>query len=95
MPGDSTKPVEVVFSFPALFPPVGDARWGGVPRDRQSKLRSSLRITVDGAVVLERAVATPVPNASVIAFGQNPAGGSLVSSVFTGRLLLVARQPLP
>ncbi len=94
VPANSTKPVEVMFSFPGLYPPVGDARWGDVPVAKQIMLRSSLIIKVNGTVVLESGVTAPVPNVSAITFGQNPAGGSLVSWAFTGRLLLVSRLPL-
>lgn len=90
----STQPVEIVFSFPALYPPTGDPRWGDVPRGSQEQMRTQLKITVNGAVALRQTVAAPLPRWSLIHFGENPVGGSLVSAAFTGRLLLVSRLPL-
>lgn len=91
-PGDVTK--EIVIRFPALFPPVGDPRWGEVPRAVQQIRRSHLTILVDDRVVLDREVKpTRVPSGPV-AIGENPVGGSLVGPAFTGRLLQVTRLPL-
>lgn len=90
----SDAPTEVVFNFPALFPPVGAARWGGVPVATQQALRTHLTILVNGRKVFEREVPdTGAPNTPV-EFGANPAGGSWVTDRFSGRLVQGMRLPL-
>ena len=85
---------EIIYHFPALYPPVGDPRWGDVPRATQEARRSRLTIVVNGKVVFDRAVsATQAPSAPV-AFGQNPVGGSWVSGKFSGRVVQGMRLPL-
>lgn len=91
---DSLNPVEIIFSFPALYPVEGDPRWGKVPRDEQGRLRSHLAVRVNEMIVLEKVSPVAPPRVVDFAFGMNPAGGSLVNSVFTGRLLQVTRVPL-
>jgi len=90
----SDMPTEIVLHLPALYPPVGDPRWGAVPRDVQVARRSRMALLLNGRVVLEREVReTPVPPAPV-AFGKNPVGGSWVGEKFTGRLIQGMRLPL-
>lgn len=83
----SDVPAEVVIHFPALYPPVGDPRWGKVERVRQEARRSRLTMLLNGRVVLDREVGdTDVPPVPV-AFGENPVGGSLVTHKFSGLLV--------
>jgi hypothetical protein len=92
IPSDTST--EFVFEFPALFPPVGDPRWGAVPREKQQMLRSHLTIRVNGRVVMEREVKDTGAPSRPVAFGRNPAGGSWVTSAFSGRLVQGMRLPL-
>jgi hypothetical protein len=94
LPVDRTKPAEISYSFPVLYPPVGDPRWGDMPAARQEMLRTWLRISVNGAVVVDRKVVAPVPLQPTVAYGRNPAGGSVVTAEFTGQVLQVSREPL-
>ena len=80
-------PAEVIFHFPALYPPVGDSRWGSIDRVRQEARRSRLTILLNGKVVLDREVQDPHAPAGPVSFGENPVGGSLVTPRFTGRLV--------
>jgi len=91
---DRTKPVSLTYAYPVLFPSPGDPRWGDVPVFVQKKLRSSLRITVNDAVVVDREVTAPIPRQPTVAYGKNPAGGSVVAAEFTGKVLQVSREPL-
>jgi len=85
---------EIVFHFPALYPPVGDARWGAVPRAEQEARRARVTILLNGRVVLDQeAKATAAPSSPVV-FGKNPVGGSWVGERFTGRLMQGMRLPL-
>jgi hypothetical protein len=94
MPVDRAKPVEIIYSFPVFYPPVGDPRWGGVPAAMQEKLRAWLQISVNGAVVVDRKVVAPIPLQPMMAYGKNPAGGSVVTAEFTGKVLQVSHEPL-
>lgn len=91
---DRTKPVNLTYAFPVLFPPPGDPRWGEVPAVAQEKLRTWLQITVNDAVVVDRGVAAPIPRQPTVAYGKNPAGGSVVAAEFKGQVLQVSREPL-
>lgn len=91
-PGE--QPTDVVFSFPALFPPVGDPHWGGVPPAVQAARRSQLKIEVNGRVVLQREMGAVALPSTPIAIGKNPAGGSLVYDKFSGRVMQAGRLPL-
>ncbi|HVT73218.1 MAG TPA: hypothetical protein VHD61_08785 [Lacunisphaera sp.] len=84
----------VEFRFPALYPPPGDGRWGGMPRTGQESRRSHLTILVGGRVVLDREVRDNGTPAAPVAFGRNPVGGTWVGEKFSGRLVQVARLPL-
>jgi hypothetical protein len=88
------QPVEIVFSFPAFFPPPGSFRSKGVLRTVQEARRQRLQIKVDGRLVLEREVNAPLPGRLDIYYGRNPVGGSLVYPVFTGEVLQATRLPL-
>jgi hypothetical protein len=94
VPASSDQPVEIVFDLPALFPPRADARWGAVPIEAQTAAQSRFRIRVDGAVVLDRNLASRIPRLDSLHLGENPIGGSLVSSLFTGKILQRGRLPL-
>lgn len=85
---------EIIFHFPALYPPVGDARWGDVPRAIQEARRSRLTILVNDRVVLDQEVRDNGTPSSPMVFGQNPVGGSLVGGKFTGRMGRILRLPL-
>lgn len=91
---EAGKPVEVVFELPLLYPAPGDVRWDGIPSEVQKHCRSTVRILLNGKVVLEEPVQAPVPRIVAPNFGRNPLGGSWVSIAFTGEILQVARLPL-
>jgi len=93
VPAPSTRDTEIVFAFPALFPPVGDPRWGTVPAAEQEALRSQITLSVNGRVVLQRRVEAPPPKMAPVHFAENPVGGSYVTSAFTGQMQ-VTRRPL-
>ncbi|HEX7631008.1 MAG TPA: hypothetical protein VF388_02660, partial [Lacunisphaera sp.] len=92
---DRTKPAEIVYSFPVFYPPPGDPRWGATPAAEQERWRSWLQITVNGKVVVDRQVVAPIPRQPTVAYGKNPAGGSVVTAEFLGHVLHATRQPLP
>lgn len=90
----SDSATEIIFHFPALYPPVGDPRWGKVSLAAQEARRSRLTILVNGRVVLDQEVKpTGAPSAPVF-LGRNSVGGSWVTNKFTGRLLQGMRLPL-
>ncbi|HVT73219.1 MAG TPA: hypothetical protein VHD61_08790 [Lacunisphaera sp.] len=88
----SDAPALVVVHFPALYPPVGDARWAGVERALQEARRSQVSILVNGKVVLNRAAPDTGAPSAPVAFGENPVGGSLVLPRFSGRLQAGTRR---
>lgn len=90
---DSTQPVEILLSGPALFPAPGAAAWKGVAAETMATTLGRLRAWVDGALVLDQPAPTQEPRREPVAYGRNPVGGSLVSDVFTGKLLQVSRLP--
>lgn len=85
---------EIIFHFPSLYPPVGDPRWGGVPRIQQESRRTRLTILLNGKIVLDQEVKATGAPSSPVAFGRNPVGGSWVGEKFTGRLVQGMRLPL-
>jgi len=79
--------VTIEASFPALFPSSGSPDWGAVSDFEQRHLLSQYVVTVDGVARVSGPVRYDEPPHSPIYLGQNPLGGSVVSDVFTGKVL--------
>ena len=90
---ESGTPVEAEYSFGSLFPARGSPDWGEVPPAEQDRLLHTIRITVDGATLLEVAKDTPDLAGLPVYFGKNPIGGSVVNEGFSGKVLLGYRAP--
>jgi hypothetical protein len=86
------SPVSLTCALPALFPPVGDRRWGHAAPGLAQLRRGEYLITVNGTVRLEGAVTYEQPEHSRLYFGANPVGGSLVTNRFTGTILDVSQS---
>lgn len=84
--------ITVVASFPALFPKTGSPDWGMRSEFEQQHLQSMYVIAVDGVVRVKGPVKYDEPSRSPIYLGRNPLGGSLVSDVFTGKILAAWHQ---
>jgi hypothetical protein len=79
--------ITIKTSFPALFPERGSRDWGAVSETEQQHLLSKYFVAVDGVVRIEGPIRYDEPPRSPVYLGQNPLGGSLVSNVFTGKVL--------
>lgn len=79
--------IDVTCSVPALFPKEGDAFWERTPPDERKRLLHQYSIEVDGVVQLQGSVDYDEPTRVPIYFGRNPVGGSVVSALFTGRIV--------
>lgn len=93
LPVTGNGPVEVTLGFPALYPPVGDARWRAVPRTVQQDSRSTVVATLNGREVLRKKVTSPPPVPFYTTIGRNEFGGTWVTSAFTGQIAEVVRLP--
>jgi len=91
LPADPS-PISLTCALPALFPPVGDHRWGQAAPGAAALRHGEYLITVNGVVRLEGAVAYEQPEHSRLYFGTNPVGGSLVTNRFTGTILDVSQS---
>jgi hypothetical protein len=77
--------------FPALFPGPSDPYWDGFSPELAALRRSTYYLAVNGRVRLTGRVDYPQRPHPGLYFGENPLGGSLVSSRFTG-VVVSARQ---
>lgn len=91
---DSRWPIEVTFEWPELFPPLHDGRWGATSAARQEQAHSQIRVMVDGQPVLTWPKERRELRSAPLYFGENPLGGSLVGSAFTGEILWKLREPV-
>jgi hypothetical protein len=91
---DLSKPLEIVYSFGALYPPLGSPNWGGLSGAGQLDLKHHIRITVNDQVMLDLEKDTPDLADLPVFYAKNPVGGSLVNAGYSGRLLLEFREPI-
>lgn len=82
---------EVIFEFGTLFPPAGADEWGRVPPSVQAERKRDIVIRLNGCQVLQEAMPTPELGPTTMAVGKNPAGGSYVGEVYSGRILVAER----
>ncbi|HVW20917.1 MAG TPA: hypothetical protein VHC86_06845 [Opitutaceae bacterium] len=95
IPVDYSAPHAFGISLGSLYPPEGDPAWGRIPADEQRRLRSEMRITLDGREVYSaHFMAHPSTPAQVVA-GLNPIGGSSCDPQFLGVLYSARRLELP
>ena len=87
------NPVEAEYSFGSLYPRTGDPAWDGIPASEEDGLLHTLKITVDGEVVLAVRRDTPDMANLPTYLGRNPIGGSVVNAGFSGKVLLGYRAP--
>lgn len=83
--------LDIACSLPAFFPTVGDPRWGNVPQSVQKLRNTEYLVTVNGTDRLEGRISYGQPANLPIYFGANPVGGSFVSNLFTGRILITSQ----
>jgi hypothetical protein len=89
------KVLEIEYSFGSLYPGIGLPEWGDIPIKDQQRLKSTVKITVNGQVALEIQRDTPeIPNPPIY-YGRNPIGGSVVNAGFSGQMLLGYRADIP
>jgi hypothetical protein len=74
-------------AVPAFFPKEGDSAWQTTSAADQRLRSHRYTIEVDGIVRLEGVVDYDQPPGSPLYVGSNPLGGSLVSDLFTGKIL--------
>ena len=79
--------VTVEASFPALFPARGSRDWGAVSDAEQRHLLSQYVVAVDRVARVSGPVSYEQPPNSPIYLGKNPLGGSIVSGVYTGKVV--------
>jgi hypothetical protein len=91
---DLSKPLEIVYSFGALYPPPGSPKWLGISGARQQDLKHRITITVNDQVMLDLEKDTPELAGLPVFYAKNPVGGSLVNAGYSGRLLLEFREPI-
>jgi hypothetical protein len=91
-PSDVTTEVEL--RIPALYPPVGDARWGDISPATQQSLRSHVTLLLNGRTALHREIVSASVEPAPTSYGFNHVGGSWVYPKFTGQLQAVSRAKL-
>ena len=74
-------------SFPALYPAMGSPDWGAVSDAEQRHLLSRFVVAIDRVARVSGPVSYDEPPNEPVYMGSNPLGGSIVSGVFTGRVL--------
>lgn len=84
--------IEVTFFLPALFAPIGDAAWGGIPASLQEIRKKRFYILVDNVVRLKGPIDYPQPPHSPVYVGENPVGGSYVTDRFSGTVLATTQS---
>jgi hypothetical protein len=74
-------------SMGSLYPPLGDLAWHGHPEAQMNTLKGTVRVTMDGAVVLDAALPSFDARPEQIALWANPIGASSCRDAFTGTVL--------
>ena len=79
--------LHVVYFLPVFFPGEKDSRWGAREQSDRVRLRSSVKVDVDGVERLSAPQHDPLAEGPPIYLGANPLGGSVVSDFFTGTVV--------
>jgi hypothetical protein len=95
LPADSSQPVDIAFSVPAFYPGKDDPWWQQLKPEARQHLSTSLIITVNQTIALDRAIKMPAVDLATLRLGENPIGGSLVYPHFTGEIIQAFRLPSP
>lgn len=84
--------IEVTFFLPALFAPIGDPAWGGMPPSLQDIRKRRFYILVNNVVRAKGAIDYPQPAHAPVYVGENPVGGSYVTDRFSGSVLATTQS---
>ena len=84
--------IEVTFFLPALFAPMGDPAWGGMPPPLQEIRKKRFYILVDNVVRAKGPIDYVQPAHAPVYVGENPVGGSYVTDRFSGTVLAAAQS---
>ncbi|HEX2101698.1 MAG TPA: hypothetical protein VHF69_13580 [Candidatus Synoicihabitans sp.] len=89
---DAVHSIEVMMG--SLYPPVGDARWGAVPRAEQEMRKGHVVVRLNGAEVWRLPLATYEVGGAPPAIGVNAIGVSSCAPTFSGQILRAKRSDL-
>ncbi|MGA2693995.1 MAG: hypothetical protein ABSF76_16650, partial [Opitutaceae bacterium] len=86
-------PHEIWISTGALYPAkAGDPAWDGIPLAEQSRLRTQVRVFLDGKAVISSATTTYPTGRGQVTFFENRIGGSTADAKFTGIVHFLQRM---
>ena len=94
VPIDYRQRHEIVFSAGFMYPD-GDESLESLPGWLAAELKETVRVEIDGQVVLEQRLSTHPSDWENVHFGRSLIGGSYAHSRFTGTLHRLQRLPLP
>jgi|GEM_PF-902860 hypothetical protein len=90
---DYQAPHEIWISTGALYPAkAGDPTWDGIPPAEQSRLRTQVRVFLDGKAVISSATTTYPTGPGQVTFFENRIGGSTADANFTGIVHFLQRM---
>ncbi|MFY9924681.1 MAG: hypothetical protein WAK51_09400, partial [Opitutaceae bacterium] len=90
---DYQAPHEIWISTGALYPSkAGDPAWDGIPLAEQSRLRTQVRVFLDGKAVISSATTTYPTGRGQVTFFENRIGGSTADAKFTGIVHFLQRM---